>query len=132
MLASGLLVMGCITYPFLCHVRSPKTLHPSKHAFLTRLQEGLAGRQEERPSMLTLGWQRRQVGVGNTCDTASGQEWRGTGQALTFRAWSLSSIWPKSLPLACAILFPDTRFPTITEAGPISAKQQQRAHEGDT
>lgn len=42
--------------------------------------------------------------------------------ALTLRAWSLSSIWPRSLPLACAILFPDTRFPTITEAGPISRK----------
>lgn len=39
----------------------------------------------------------------------------------TFLAWSLSSIWPRSLPLAWAILFPDTRFPTITEAGPISA-----------
>lgn len=38
----------------------------------------------------------------------------------TFLAWSLSSIWPRSLPLAWAILFPDTRFPTITDAGPIS------------
>lgn len=72
---SGLLVMGCVTHPFLCHVRGPKTLHPSNHAFLTRLQKGLAGRQEERAiSMLTLGWQRGQVGVGNTRDTASGQE----------------------------------------------------------
>lgn len=35
--------------------------------------------------------------------------------------WSLSSVCPRSLPLAWAILFPDTRFPTITEAGPISA-----------
>ena len=43
--------------------------------------------------------------------------------ALTFRAWSLSSLWPRSLPLACTILFPDTRFPTITEAGPISGKK---------
>lgn len=44
------------------------------------------------------------------------------GLALTLRAWSLSSIWPRSRPLACAILFPDTRFPTITEAGPISGR----------
>lgn len=36
--------------------------------------------------------------------------------------WSLSSVWPRSRPLAWAILFPDTRFPTITEAGPISAQ----------
>lgn len=39
--------------------------------------------------------------------------------------WSLSSVCPRSLPLAWAILFPDTRFPTITEAGPISATHRQ-------
>lgn len=44
---------------------------------------------------------------------------------LTFLAWSLSSICPKSLPLACAILFPETKFPTITEAGPISRIKQK-------
>lgn len=65
------------------------------------------------------------------------------GLALTLRAWSLSSIWPRSLPLACAILFPDTRFPTITEAGPISGKNMRNqvnsqqalprgAHPGET
>lgn len=48
---------------------------------------------------------------------------------LTLRAWSLSSICPRSLPLACAILLPDTRFPTITEAGPISAKKWRHACE---
>ncbi len=43
----------------------------------------------------------------------------------TFLAWSLSSIWPRSLPLAWAILFPDTRFPTITDAGPISVGEEE-------
>ena len=43
----------------------------------------------------------------------------------TFLAWSLSSIWPRSLPLAWAILFPDTRFPTITDAGPISEEEEE-------
>lgn len=37
---------------------------------------------------------------------------------LTFRTRSWSSITPRSLPAAWAILFPATRFPTITEAGP--------------
>lgn len=52
-----------------------------------------------------------------------------TPSTLTLRAWSLSSICPRSLPLACAILLPDTRFPTITEAGPISAKKRRHACE---
>lgn len=34
---------------------------------------------------------------------------------------SLSSMWLRSRPLAWAIRFPATRFPTITEAGPTSA-----------
>lgn len=58
---------------------------------------------------------------------SGGWDWRSGPRltpALTLRAWSLSSIWPKSLPLACAIRFPETRFPTITEAGPISGKKQ--------
>lgn len=42
--------------------------------------------------------------------------------------WSLSSVCPRSLPLAWAILFPDTRFPTITEAGPISATHRHNQH----
>lgn len=37
---------------------------------------------------------------------------------LTFRTRSWSSITPRSLPAAWAILFPATRLPTITEAGP--------------
>lgn len=41
---------------------------------------------------------------------------------VTFLAWSLSSRWASSLPEACAILFPATRFPTIMEAGPTSRK----------
>lgn len=76
------------------------------------------------------------LGVGGTCDVASGQQGRGPAEVwlpgLTFRAWSLSSIWPRSLPLACAILFPDTRFPTITEAGPISGQKQGHAGEEST
>lgn len=43
--------------------------------------------------------------------------------------WSLSSVCPRSLPLAWAILFPDTRFPTITEAGPISAARRHKPDE---
>lgn len=41
----------------------------------------------------------------------------------TFRAWSLSSRCASSLPEACAILFPATRFPTIIEAGPTSTNR---------
>lgn len=37
---------------------------------------------------------------------------------LTFLTRSFSSIWPRSLPAACAMRLPATRFPTITEAGP--------------
>lgn len=44
----------------------------------------------------------------------------------TFRAWSLSSRWDSSLPEACAILFPATRFPTIIEAGPTSTNKFQK------
>lgn len=36
----------------------------------------------------------------------------------TFRTRSWSSIMPRSLPAAWAILFPATRLPTITDAGP--------------
>lgn len=46
-------------------------------------------------------------------------------QPLDLLTWSLSSVCPRSLPLAWAILFPDTKFPTITEAGPISAAHGQ-------
>lgn len=46
----------------------------------------------------------------------------------TFLAWSLSSIWPRSLPLAWAILFPDTRLPTMTDAGPISGGNEWQKH----
>ncbi len=39
---------------------------------------------------------------------------------------SLSSMWLRSRPLAWAIRFPATRFPTITEAGPTSAKKKKK------
>lgn len=42
----------------------------------------------------------------------------------TLRAWSLSSSCATSRPLACAILLPATRFPTIIEAGPTSGTKQ--------
>lgn len=48
----------------------------------------------------------------------------------TFRTRSWSSIMPRSLPAACAILFPATRFPTITDAGPTPTAGQKE-HEKD-
>ncbi len=39
---------------------------------------------------------------------------------------SFSSMWLRSRPLAWAIRFPATRFPTITEAGPTSAKKNMK------
>lgn len=72
MLASGLLVMGCVTHPFLRHVRVLKH-YPSNHAFLTRLQKGLAEAGRKAINANT-GLAERAVGVSNTCDTASGQE----------------------------------------------------------
>lgn len=51
-----------------------------------------------------------------------GDEWVKWGWLSTLRAWSLSSSWATSLPQACAILLPATRFPTIIEAGPTSVQ----------
>lgn len=43
---------------------------------------------------------------------------------VTLRTRSWSSIMPRSLPVAWAILFPATRFPTITDAGPTPTTRQ--------
>lgn len=42
--------------------------------------------------------------------------------------WSWSSSCETSLPQACAILFPATRFPTIMEAGPTSETAEKAGH----
>lgn len=50
---------------------------------------------------------------------------RSTPGTLTFLTRSFSSICPRSLPAACAMRFPATRFPTITEAGPTPASEDK-------
>lgn len=44
---------------------------------------------------------------------------------LTFLTRSFSSICPRSLPAACAMRLPATRFPTITEAGPTPVNRSR-------
>ena len=54
-----------------------------------------------------------------------------TSGTLTFLTKSFSSICPRSLPAACAIRFPATRFPTITEAGPTPVSKGKIQLSGD-
>lgn len=110
MLASGLLVMGCVTHPFLRHVRGPKILHPSNHASLTRLQKGLAGRGRKKGHQWAH-WAGREGKWESVTPVTQhlGREQR--NQAISHLPGLVTAlIWP-ALPLACAILFPDTRFP---------------------
>lgn len=53
----------------------------------------------------------------------------GAHSSSTFRTRSWSSIRPRSLPAAWAILFPATRFPTMTDAGPTPTTRQNSPKE---